>query len=140
VYKSDSIRLGISRCDRPSYDAVVSEDVDDLAHEFAAAVHDDLGWPRVPSEPDLFEQVGNVVSPFVWHFNDLEPSGSGINHCHGVQGGKSIRDDFTLLILLDFTNRIGTDEIDAYSFPWNHLRILGVELFQFGMSAFVMLA
>jgi hypothetical protein len=55
----------------------------------------DLGRPWVPSEPYLFEQVGDVVSPFVWHFNDLEPSGSGINHCHGMQGGKkSIRDDY----------------------------------------------
>jgi hypothetical protein len=122
-----SVRLGILRCDRPSYDAVVAEEVDYFSHKFAAAVHYDFGRPWVPSEPYLFKQVGDVVCPFVWHFNDLEPSGSGINHCHGVQGGKRIRDNFTLLILLDFTNRIGTDEVDTYRLPWNHFGILGVE-------------
>jgi hypothetical protein len=40
-----SVRLGNSHCDRPSYDAVVLEEVDDLTHEFVAAVHDNLGWP-----------------------------------------------------------------------------------------------
>jgi hypothetical protein len=42
--------------------------------------------------------------------------------------------------VLNFANSVWTNEVDAYSFPWNQLWILGVEQSQFGMSLFVFLA
>jgi hypothetical protein len=69
-----------------------------------AAVHNYLGQPWVPTKPNLFEQVGNIVSPFVWHFDDLKPSGSGIDHCHSMQYAEHVGNSFSILILLDLAN------------------------------------
>ena len=52
----------------------------------------------------------------------------------------AVGNNFPILILLDLTNRIGTNEVDTYCFPWDHFWILGVEFFQLGMLLFVVLA
>ena len=63
----------------------------------------------------MFQGIGNLVGASIGDLDDLEPSGCGIDHGHGMKG------DFIFLV----PELVGTDQVDTKGVPGDELWFFG---------------